>query len=382
MYREQLHAVPEGWRYTWTRPEFEDATAATKKVTLSSAGSARTMEAAEATALRILSTAGYLHTTRVRPAPGIALIHSAERLIRRSPVPYVLDLEHVDLFVIYQRAAYRAPWTVPLLERMLLDERLRFLLPWSNAARQSVLHRVSPSVAARLEHKLRTVYPAVRPRVKHARDHTTGPIRILFVGTKFYEKGAVEAIRAVLAARAAGANIELDIVTYAPPEWEQRIASEPGIRLHRPGGQDVVRALYEQADALLFPSHMDTYGVVVGEAMSYGVPVLAPNHLALAELVTDGVNGALFPAENMLFGTDTSCIYRHTLPPPRAYLEALRTPGASYVDGIAEALTSLADDPGRLSDLSDGALVTVTDGLLSVRRRATALQELYDAAAD
>jgi glycosyltransferase involved in cell wall biosynthesis len=330
----------------------------------------------------VLGAAGYVHTTRATALPGVSLIHSAERLIRNPPVPYVLDLEHVDLFVIYQRAAYGRRWTLPWLERMLLDPRLRYLLPWSDAARDSVLARVSPAAAEKLRPKMRTIYPAVRPMIDGVRGRTAGPLRVLFVGTKFYEKGGVEAVRSVRVARAAGSNVELDLVSYLPPETEVALRDEPGLRIHRPGGQAFIRDLYSAADVLLFPSHMDTYGVVVGEAMSYGVPVLAPDHLALKEIIAHGSSGLLFPAENMLYGSDTRCVVPRTLPPPADYLRALRVPSQRYVSAIAEILSSLADRPEQLSPLAAGALATTVDGRLSMKRRASSLKSVYDDAAD
>jgi glycosyltransferase involved in cell wall biosynthesis len=311
----------------------------------------------------------------------VALIHAAERLLWRSPVPYVVDFEHVELFVLYQRAAFERPWTRRLLESALLDERLRFLLPWSEAARRSVLEVVSPEAARRLVPKLRVLYPAVRAAVERVRERAAAtPLRVLFVGTKFYEKGGVEAIRAVREVRRTH-DVELDIVTFAPPEWATKLAGESGIRMHAPGGADLIQRLYASADVLLFPSHMDTYGVVVGEAMSNGLPVLAPRHLALAETIVDGVSGALFEAENMLYGDDTRCVFRHTLPPPDAYLHALREPSAGYVARIAEALVRLAEDAALHARLAEGALASVRTGRLSIDRRRQILAEVYDAAA-
>ncbi|WP_445148469.1 glycosyltransferase family 4 protein [Baekduia sp. Peel2402] len=380
VYREQLHAVPPGWEYTWTHPALDDASVATKKVVEASSLLGPARERAESAALRVLPALGYVHRIRPQAPPGTALIHAAERLLWRSPVPYVLDLEHVELFVLYQRAAFERPWTRPVLEAALLDERLRFLLPWSEAAKRSVLEVVSPAAAARLEPKLRVVLPAVRAATDRPRERAaTGPLRVLFIGTKFYEKGGVEAVQALQAARATH-DVELDLVSYVPPEWERQLAEEPGLRVHQPGGGDVVRRLYATCDALLFPSHMDTYGVVVGEAMSYGLPVLAPRHLALTETIHDGETGLLFPAENMLYGDDTRCVFRHTLPPPRSYFEALRHPGASYVAGIADAITRLAEDRALHARLATGALASVISGHLSIERRRDLLSAIYDAA--
>lgn len=380
VYREQLRAQPPGWRYTWDHPGLADGSAATKLVTGRSSRLGKVREHAEALALRVLPAAGYVHRIRARPDTDTALIHSAERLLWRSRVPYVLDLEHAELFVLYQRAAFDRPWTRPLLEQALLDEQLRFLLPWSEAARQSIFAYVSSEVAHKLDAKMRVVYPAVSQVAEHPRARAAGPLRVLFIGTKFDEKGAVEAIRGVRLARTSH-DVELDLVTYAPPEWAAELADEPGMRLHAPGGSEVVRALYAECDVLLFPSHMDTYGVVVGEAMAYGLPVLAPRHLALTETVQEGISGMLFPPENMLYGDDTRCVFRHTLPPPKQYLQALRDPTPGYVRGIAEAIVRLAEDRDLHAELAAGALESVRSGRLSMERRRTALKRIYDSAA-
>lgn len=380
VYREQLHAVPEGWTYVHTHPALADATAPTKKIVEQRSRLGPARERAETFAFRAAGALGYVHHIRGRAAPGVSLIHSAERLLWRSPVPYVVDLEHVALFVLYQQAALERPWARAALESALLDERLRFLLPWSDAARRSVLAVVSPAVAARLEPKLRTVLPAVRLAAERPRRRAAGPLRVLFIGTKFYEKGAVEAVRALRQVRRTH-DVELDMVTYAPPEWRAGLEAEEGLRLHAPGGQDLVRRLYAGADALLFPSHMDTYGVVVGEAMAHGLPVLAPRHLALTETIDDEVSGLLFAPENMLYEADTRCAFPYTLPPPRYYLEALRHPGAAYVDGIAAALARLEEEPGLHERLAAGAHESVRTGPLSMTRRTGLLREIYDTAA-
>src|SRR5215210_4940350 len=343
VYREQLHAQPEGWTYVHTAPELRDAAAPTKRIVKSRAALGAARERAELLALRTLSAAGYVHRIRARPQAGVDLIHAGERLLWRSPVPYVVDLEHVDLFVLYQRAAFDRPWTRPSLESALLDERLRFLLPWSDMARRSVLEVVSREAAVALEPKLRTVYPAIRPAADGPHERSGRTLRVLFVGTWFYEKGGPDAALALREVRRTH-DVELDIVTYAPPEWAARLESEPGIRLHAPGGQDLVRRLYAQADVLLFPSHMDTYGVVVGEAMAHGLPVVAPRHLALTEIIDDGASGLLFPRENMLYGEDTRSRYKHTIPFPKPYLRSLRHPSEPYVAGIAATLARLAEE--------------------------------------
>ena len=380
IYREQLYAVPPGWSYRFTHPALSDASTPTKRVVEQSARFAGARAAAERLALRVASEAGYVHVVRARALAGADVIHSCERLLARSPLPYVLDLEHAILFTIYQRAALERPWARALLEHALLDDRLRFLLPWSDAARRSVLTLVSPAAARALEPKLRVVAPAIRVAAARPRERSAGTLRVLFVGTAFLEKGGVEAVRAVREARRTH-DVELDIVTYAPPEWAARIAAEPGITLHEPGGADVIQERYARADVLLFPTHMDTFGYVAMEALAHAIPVIAPRHLALAETVADGTSGLLYAPENMLYGADTRIAFRHTLPVPAHYVDALAHPSDALVQRIAAQIVRLAEDANLYGRLSHGALASVASGALSMRRRRAELAEVYAAAA-
>jgi len=381
IYREQLHAVPAGFRYVAEPGVLNDATMPTKRIIEERSRFASVRRLAERGALRTLSQLGYVRSTRVTAKPGVSVIHACELLLRRSPLPYVLDFEHAELFVLYQRIALSRPWTQQWLMRALCDERLRFLLPWSEAARRSLYRSLGTGSEQRLQSRTHVVYPAIRAAVERPRQRTAQRLRVLFVGTAFYEKGAVEAIAAVKRLRATH-DVHLDLLSYVPDDWMARLTDDVMITVHAPGGTDVVERLYRDADVLLFPSHMDTFGYVVLEAMAHGLPVVAPGHLALNELVQDGCSGLLFSPENTLYGDDTACRFKHMLPPPRRFLRALREPSESYVDGVAAALARLSEDRELHGRLSECALEEVRSGRFSVQRRREALGRIYASAAD
>jgi glycosyltransferase involved in cell wall biosynthesis len=372
--------VPEGFRYVSKHPALLDETAPTKLILERRARFAPARTLAERVALRALSRAGFVYRSGVEAEPGVTVIHSCERLLRNPPRPYVLDFEHAELFVLYQRVALSRPWTQAWLLRALSDERLRFLLPWSEAARRS-LHRSLGPAAETLEPRMQVVYPAIRVAVERPSPRAVHALRLLFVGTAFYEKGAVEAIAAVRRL-AATHPVHLDLISYVPEDWRARLQDDPSITVHAPGGADLVRRLYSQADALLFPSHMDTFGYVVLEAMAHGLPVVAPGHLAINETVEDEQTGLLFAPENTLYAQDTSSRFPHTLPPPRRFLRALREPSETYVDGIATVLARLAVDRDLHERLAEGALEQVRNGRFSIQRRRETLGRLYAAAED
>jgi glycosyltransferase involved in cell wall biosynthesis len=376
-FQEQLHAAPEGFVYRTAESGAQVSAAAPRRIAIQGArlGSAR--RALEPAAIRGLSWAGYVRRVRLRPAPGCALVHSAQQLLRGSSLPYVVDLECVEVFCLYQRAALGRPWARRRLLGALADERCRFVLPWSQAARRGIEAALGAPAAARLQPKTVTVLPAIRPRGARPAARDAGPLRVLFVGTSFEAKGGVEAVRAIRRAQASH-DVVLDVVSDVPVRWRGEIERAPGIAVHpwpAPGAR--VKELFQRAHLLLFPSHMDTLGFVMLEAMAHGVPVLATRHFAVPELVEDGVSGVLVEAENPLYGEDGLCRFEHTLPPPRSFRRALASPSEAYVDRLAGALAGVAEDRGLHERLAAGALSRVSDGPLSIARRRATLEPIY-----
>jgi glycosyltransferase involved in cell wall biosynthesis len=57
---------------------------------------------------------------------------------------------------------------------------------------------------------------------------------------------------------------------------------------------DALVAAYRSADAFLFPSTTETFGLVALEAMACGLPVIAARTGGVLDIVTDGQNGFFF----------------------------------------------------------------------------------------
>src|SRR6202035_5791418 len=153
----------------------------------------------------------------------------------------------------------------------------------------------------------------------------------------------VEAVRAMRRVRSSH-DVVLDLVSDVPPRWRREIEGATGITVHPwPAPATQVKRLFEEAHLLLFPSHMDTLGFVMLEAMAHGVPVLATRHFAVPELVEDEVSGIVVAGENLLYGDDGLCRFAHTVPPPRAFRRALASPSEAYVSRLAGALAQLAE---------------------------------------
>ena len=374
LFREQLYAAPGGFAYRSPDP---GEGAATRGIAAHGRRMDRLREHGERVAIRSLSYAGFVRRARIRPLPGAALVHSAQFLLRDCALPYVVDFECVEAFVLYQRVALRRPWARDRLRRVLADPHLRFLLPWSEAARRGLQSALGLSTARGLAERTVTVLPAIHPIAKRPRAREPGPLRALFIGTAFLAKGGVEAVCALERVRASH-DVSLDMISDVPEPWHREVGRSPGVTLHGwPAGGDVVRGLLERSDVLLFPSHMDTLGFVMLEAMAHGIPVLATRHFATPEIVEHEVSGWLCAGENPLYGEDGLCHFKRTLPPPNSFRRAVAAPSDAYVDRLADALARLAEDRGLHERLAEGAFARVRDGPLSVPRRREALGRVY-----
>lgn len=133
-----------------------------------------------------------------------------------------------------------------------------------------------------------------------------GALRILFVGRLVERKGVTHLVEAVkrLPSDVVG---RLEIVGDGPERpglatQIERDGLDRRVALRGRLSDAELRAAYESADALVLPSVVDArsdtegLGVVLLEAMSYGVPVIASALGGIPDIVRDGETGLLVPA--------------------------------------------------------------------------------------
>ncbi len=133
--------------------------------------------------------------------------------------------------------------------------------------------------------------PALRERHRRALRESLGlpedALVALYVGD--LRKGGRTSIRALGAAPA----WRLLTVSRTSPERYVEFADECGVRdrvVFAPA-TDVVEQFYAAADAFVFPSENDAFGMVVTEAMASGLPVIVSAAAGASELVEHGTSG-------------------------------------------------------------------------------------------
>lgn len=126
------------------------------------------------------------------------------------------------------------------------------------------------------------------------RQRPAGPLRVLFVGGLTQRKGLSYLFTAM---RKIGACATLTVVGRAGAGGDcPALRRELGRHRHLPSlPPGAVLALMRQHDVLVLPSLFEGFGLVLTEAMSQGLPVIATPHTALPDLLARDEGGVVVP---------------------------------------------------------------------------------------
>jgi glycosyltransferase involved in cell wall biosynthesis len=165
----------------------------------------------------------------------------------------------------------------------------------------------------------------------------TRPLRLLFVGQVAVAKGAAALLEAI--DQVSDLPVHLTMVGGRTMEVPREYLAHPAITWvdHLPR-HEVMRH-YREADALIFPSLSDGFGMAQIEARGWGLPIVASRNCG--RVVNDGVDGVLLPevsANAIAVAIRTLVARPATL---AAFSQASRTHAATGLDALGRALTEI-----------------------------------------
>jgi glycosyltransferase involved in cell wall biosynthesis len=297
--------------------------------------------------------------TRAFDALVYDVVHSGQSILDTNR-PYVMDFEHAAVFAGYNQFALRKPAFVRALKAKLLNKNLKRLTPWSNAARESLLNFVPDEELAT---KTETVYPVISPPVGFKKEKHD-QVNFLFIGNVFYEKGALDALLA-FESLAAKFDVTLTVVSQIPPEIQARFGNNPKIRLLPLQPYEKIKQLYAQSDVFVFPTHYDTFGFVIPEAMSYGLPVIGVDSFSSPELIMHECTGLIVRSFYSSFSADRGYASPTVESLYATRQQACLNPTKDYVATLAGAMQRLIEDGALLSKMAGNAVAETTEGKFS-----------------
>jgi glycosyltransferase involved in cell wall biosynthesis len=122
---------------------------------------------------------------------------------------------------------------------------------------------------------------------------------VLYVGRLAPEKNLDTLLHAFEAMHDVNPRVRLVLVGDGPQRAELATRCPSAVFAGQRAGNDLA-AHYASGDLFLFPSLTETFGNVTPEAMASGLPVLAFDYAAAAQLVSTGVNGALVDPDDRI----------------------------------------------------------------------------------
>ena len=241
-------------------------------------------------------------------------------------LPIVATLHHAvhhpdaQAYKGWLRAAYHRHWIVPN-ERCVLHRASHVVAVSqfvADTARQTLADVPMQVIYNGVDTE--TFRPGTRQRAVGA------PFRLLYVGSWMARKG-VDLLAPVL--RELGPSFELHY-TGGPAAAPDKARMPPNMYdIGRLQDADAVIAAMQGADALLFPSRSEGFGLVVAEAMACGLPVIGTQGTPVEEILCHGHTGLLRPPND--------------------------------VPALAAAVRTLATDPALCHSLARAALVDVAE---------------------
>lgn len=229
--------------------------------------------------------------------------------------PYCTYIENGAALFNYDPVILKNPiaqFWFSFLIRLPQCKRLIFM---SETAKKSLLAstRFSESTKRVIEKKSIQIYPFVKAPQNISPKKYTGSIKLLFTGI-YYVKGGRELVNAFEKIRKNHQNISLTIVTplhMLLAEDRGHIGSIPSITLLDAAfSSEEMEDLYRTHDIFMFPTFRDTFGLVLIEAISFGMPVIATDQYAVTEMAISEYNAFIFPNHPLLdYNPDTKEMY-------------------------------------------------------------------------
>jgi UDP-glucose:(heptosyl)LPS alpha-1,3-glucosyltransferase len=240
------------------------------------------------------------------------LVHGHDRifnpdLVTLHSIPHhmwVKDIRQKHRFSLFDRGTC---WTE---KQMFSSKRCRRFLPVSQLVKEKTLE-----VFPLEEDKIRVIHPGVdvkrfqpgnlnnRLAIRQEFEISTQDLLILFVGMNFEVKGLDQLLFAVARLKSVHHknNVKVLVVGKGNQTKYQALAGDLGIgtQIKFAGVRTDIEKIYQSADILVMLSKLDTFGMVVSEAMATALPVIVSDTVGAKDLIVQGGNGFVVNREDV-----------------------------------------------------------------------------------
>ena len=237
------------------------------------------------------------------------LVHSHERIFRMDLMTFHGIPHRTWIHDMRQKSLSGFDRATCWVEKKGIENpALKMILPVSTLVKKELSKHYAIS-----EDRVSVVHPGVsierfsglntrscRERIRARHGLSVADVVICFVGMNFEIKRLDLALQGIASMKRDGFFPPLPrllIVGKGDSGPYLKMAEDLGIsdQVVFAGVTDEVEAYYLASDLFVMPSRMDTFGLVVLEAMAAGLPVVISSNVGAADLVTHGGSGFILP---------------------------------------------------------------------------------------
>ena len=218
-----------------------------------------------------------------------------------SNKPFVVDFEHIRALFNFGIITEQKKEEV---FKVLNDDSCKWILPWSEAAKNTLM-KCYPKDFNKLSSKVRVLYPALpiykniyKNQIDHSIVKNNSHRKFLFIGKEFRRKGLLETLDAFLILNSKHDGIEIHCVATVPDNIKKQYKHKNIYFYNSSFSQEeLIKKFFLTCDVFILPTHADTFGMVLLEALACGMPVITTNQFAAKEIIEDGLNGMLLSSD-------------------------------------------------------------------------------------
>lgn len=296
------------------------------------------------------------------------LVHSSRGLIVLNKRPWVMDIEYARSFIGAHHKALSNFGMQKKIYKYLSSEYCKKIMPHCIAAAKSM----NSVFGKKLDDKTEVVYPAIRKAKKYKKPKEDS-LNIFFYGrNRFFLKGGKETLEAISRLQKKY-DVTLTMKADVPKAYKEKYPNVNYEEIMLPKEQ-FFKKVFSKADIFCFPSFMDTFGFVLLEAMSLGLPIVATDIFAMKEIVENNKGGFIIKSpitwhnDRYLFKWDSM----------KQYTEMARKEFPDFTKELYKKLEQLILDDNLRRKMGAFNKKLIEKGKFSIKERNVKLRKIYE----
>jgi len=308
-----------------------------------------------------------------REAKNFDLIYSPQSIVPLNNKKYIVEIELLEMYLRKNEKLRHTKVVKYLAKKLLFRKNLVKILTYSEATRKAILwyFRDVPNISKKVE----TSYPVIEENYKKYKKQKNDVPCIGYAcsGNKFYFKGG---------------KIVIDTVCELSKKYDFKFiakANVPKVMIKKLEKYNVnyeiinqvenmFKEFYSKIDIFLYPSVFDTFGYVLLEAKSMGIPIVACDYFSTREVVGKGgiVMGSCF--KELIF--DKHMLVRYGPLFHRPVLSLMFRGYKELVNDLSNAVSLLLEDEKIYKTCVKENINDVKNGKFSYKEKERQLKSI------